>query len=196
MFKKQLKFEKFVCLLSIISSAVVFVYSLGIMTDLYECLYSTMRDPRNLEKTDVAGSIVYYNMQGFNSLLLSAGIALILISCLLFLTNTHIRRKYYIGNYFATLLTVVANVGVAVWAHGQIEYYKAQWLQVDFAALLEHSQKWSSAYTESTFWFDAHYAVFALTIIACVLLLVNMFWKISLMSAETKLIKAGKGEAA
>lgn len=193
MYKKQMTLQKIVCLLAIIASALVFIYSLGIMTDLYDSLYDTMRDPKDLTKTTVEGSIVYYDMQGFNNSFLKACIGLILLSCLLFLTNTHIRRKYYIGNYVATALQVIANVATAVWAHGQIEIYKAQFLQIDFEALAKHAKRWKTLYTESTFWFDVHYAVFAVLLAVSVLLIANALWKASLMKNEKALIEAGKG---
>ncbi len=193
MYKKQMTLQKIVCLLAIFASALVFIYSLGIMTDLYDSLYDTMRDPKDLTKTTVEGSIVYYDMQGFNNSFLKAGLGLILLSCLLFLTNTHIRRKYYIGNYTATALQVAANVATAVWAHGQIEMYKAQFLQIDFEALAKHAKRWKTLYTESTFWFDVHYAVFAVLLAVSVLLIANALWKVSLMKNEKALIEAGKG---
>jgi len=193
MYKKQMTLQKIVCLLAIIASALVFIYSLGIMTDLYDSLYDTMRNPKDLTDTTVAGSIVYYDMQGFNDSFLKAGLGLILISCLLYLTNTHIRRKYYIGNYAATALQVIANVATAVWAHGQIELYKAQFLQIDFEALAKHAKRWKTLYTESTFWFDVHYAVFAVLLVVSVLLIANALWKVSLMKNEKALIEAGKG---
>ncbi len=193
MYKKQMTLQKIVCLLAIFASALVFIYSLGIMTDLYDSLYDTMRDPKDLTKTTVEGSIVYYDMQGFNNSFLKAGIGLILLSCLLFLTNTHIRRKYYIGNYAAMALQVIANVATAVWAHGQIEMYKAQFLQIDFEALAKHAKRWKTLYTESTFWFDVHYAVFAVLLAVSVLLIANALWKASLMKNEKALIEAGKG---
>lgn len=194
MYKKQLTFEKIVCLLAVIAGAAVFIYSLGIMTDLYDCLYSTMMNPSNLTQTDVPGSIVYYKMQNFNVMLTRAGIVLILLGCLLFITNTHVRRKYYIANYVATLLNVIAGIGISVWAHIQIEAYKAQFLQVDFEALRKHADLWKTAYTESTIWFDLHYGVFALVILSAALLIVNMIWKINLMKQESQLLAAGKGE--
>lgn len=193
MYKKQMTLQKIVCLLAIIASALVFIYSLGIMTDLYDSLYDTMRDPKDLTSTTVEGSIVYYDMQDFNNSFLKAGLGLILLSCLLFLTNTHTRRKYYIGNYVATALQVIANVATAVWAHGQIEMYKAEFLQVDFEALAKHAARWKTLYTESTFWFDVHYAVFAVLLAVSVLLVANALWKVSLMKNEKALIEAGKG---
>lgn len=192
MYKKQMNLQKIVCLLAMVASVLVFIYSLGIMTDLYDCLYSTMRNPADLTQTSVPGSIVYYDMQGFNSQYLNASIVLILTACLLFLTNTNIRRKYYIGNYVATAVYVIANLGVAFWSHAQIEVFKAQFLMLDFEALLKHSELWKTAYTESTFWFDLHYGVMVVTILACAALVGNLVWKINLMKEEKALLTNGK----
>ncbi len=196
MYKKQLTLQKILCFLALAVSAVIFLYALGIMTDLYDTLYSTMRNPADLTQTDVPGSIVYYNMQSFNSYFLRCSIVLILLACLLFITNTHIRRKYYIGNYLAIGAYAVANFYVAFEAHGYIELFKARFLQVDFEALQKHAKLWKTAYTESTFWFDIHYAVFALSVLVSVGLVLCAIWKISLMKQEAKLIAAGKGAAA
>ena len=196
MYKKQLKLQKLLCLFAIFSSVLVFLYALGIMTDLYDTLYSTMRNPSDLTKTDVPGSIVYYNMQAFNGVFLRYSIVLILLACLLYVTNTHIRRKYYIGNYIPICAFAAANVYIAVWAHGYIEAFKARFLMVDFAALKEHADMWKTAYTESTFWFDIHYLVFAVSIVVSLALVACAVWKIRLMKEETKLIESGKEAAA
>ncbi len=192
MYKKQLTAQKLICLAAIIMSAVVFIYSLGIMTDLYDTLYSTMRDPADLTATDVPGSIVYYNMQSFNGSFLMASIGLILLALLLFITNTSSRRRYYVGNYVAVGLYSVGAIALSVWAHLEIETYKAQFLQVDFAALKEHAEMWKTYYTESTFWFDAHYVVFGLLLLVVAALIANVIWKRNLMKAERALIKQGK----
>lgn len=193
MYKKQMTLQKIVCLLAILASALVFIYSLGIMTDLYDSLYGTMRDPNDLTKTTVDGSIIYYDMQEFNNAFLKGSIGLILLSCLLFVTNTHVRRKYYIGNYVSTALMTIGNLAMVIWAHGQIEMYKAQFLQIDFEALAKHAKRWKTLYTESTFWFDVHYAVFGVVLVITVLLIANAVWKTILMKQEKALIEAGKG---
>ncbi len=193
MYKKQVSLQKILCFLAIGVSVAIFIYSLGIITDLYDTLYSTMRNPNDLTKTSVPGSFVYYEMQGFNQSLLMYGIGMILLSLLLFLTHTHVRRRYYIGNYVASGAWTVAAVGGCAWAHGQIEYFKAKFLMVDFEALKKHSETFKSAYTESTFWFDAHYFVFALVILVAVLLIANVCWKISLMKQEAALL-SGNGQ--
>ena len=196
MYKKQIKCQKILCIAAIIACALTFLYALGFMTDLYDALYSTMRNPYDLTETDVPGSILYYMMQDFNKALLKYSIALILLACLLFLTQTHVRRKYYIGNYVSVGLYSVATVAYTVWAHAYIEGYKAAFLtQVDFEALKKHAELWKTTYTESTFWFDIHVAVFAIALIASAALVGVVFWKVSLMKEEQKLIEAGRKAA-
>lgn len=196
MYKKQMTAQRVICLLSIIASVIVFLYSLGLMTDLYDSLYPTMLNPYDLTDTDVPGSIIYYDMQPFNRALLRVSIGLILLSCLLFITNTNVRRKYYVGNYAAVGLNVAANICVAVWAHGQLTAFKAQFLKLDFDALQFHAELWETPYIDSTFWFDAHYAVFAITLAVAALLILNTIWKMKLMKEEKQLLKAGKAVSA
>lgn len=192
MYKKQMTAQKLLCLAAVIVSAIFFLYTLGIMTDLYDSLYDTMRNPNNVTQTDVPGSIVYYNMQEFNRMFLVYSIVQILLGLLLYVTNTHVRRRYYIGNYVATGLFVAGGVYNAWFGHSYIEIFKRQFLQVDFAALKEHAEMWGTLYTESTFWFDLHYFVFALLLIVCVLLVCNAVWKVQLMKEEGQLIEEGK----
>lgn len=192
MYKKQLTVQRILCLAAIIVSAIVFIYALGIMTDLYDALYDTMRNPSDVFQTDVSGSIVYYNMQEFNKVFLNYSIVLLVLGALLFITNTHSRRRYYIGNYCAIGLFAAASVYLAVFAHSYIEIFKGQFLQIDFAALKEHADMWGTLYTESTFWFDVHYFVFALLLIVAVLLVVNAVWKFRLMKEEEQLLEEGR----
>ena len=193
MYKKQMKLQKVVCFLAIAAAAVMFIYTLGLMTDLYDCLYSTMRNPNDHTKTSVPGSILYYDMQDFNSVFLKYSIIMIILAVLLFVTNTNIRRRYYVSNYVATGLYVVFAVFSCVWAHVNIQMYRSQWLAIDFAALKSHSEIWKSAYTESTFWFDAHYLVALLSLVTSGLLVYNLILKINLMKEEKSLIDAGEG---
>ena len=188
MYKKQMALQRYLCLAVLLISAVVFIYSLGIMTDLYDSLYGTYRRG----KTSISGAEVYMDMQGFNKQFLNYSIVLILLSVLLFITNTHSRRRYYVGNYAAVGIFSAASIAFCVWAHSQIEIFKAQFLTIDFEKLLDHATSRKTLYTESTFWFDIHYLVFGLLLIATVLLIANVFWKRKLMKEEQALIAGGK----
>ena len=196
MYKKQMKLQRIACFLSIAASALVFLYALGIMTDLYDMLYTMIPVPDDPSSVKVAGAMSCYGMQGFNQSLLRAGIGLILVSCLLFITNTHSRRKYYIGNYVAICANAVANIAVALWAHGRITAFKVQYLStVDFAQL-ERRLSRAGTYTDSTFWFDVNTAIFAFALFVVALLIISAAWKVTLMKNERKLIEAGKAVSA
>ena len=192
MYKKQLTVQRILCLAAVIASAIVFLYALGIMTDLYDALYDTMRNPNNVFQTDVDGSIVYYNMQEFNKVFLIYSIVLLVLGAFLFITNTHVRRRYYVGNYVAIGLFAAASVYLSIFAHSYIQIFKQQWLQVDFAALKSHADMWGTLYTESTFWFDIHYLVFAILLIVACGLVANAVWKRNLMKEEDQLVEEGR----
>ena len=128
MYKKQLKIQKFICLLCIIVSALTFVYALGMITDIQEALYNTMRNPLKPTQTKVEGSWIYYDMQPFNKQFVDLALIPILLACLLYITNTHSRRKYYISNYLAVGAYSVATIGICAWAHKQIEAFAVQYM--------------------------------------------------------------------
>ena len=192
MYRKQMKLQKVLCLALLILCALIFLYSLGIMTDLYDSLYSTFRRG----KTSIDGAEVYMDMQGFDRDFLHASIGLILLCLGLFITGTGRRRKYYIGNYASVLLFSAGGTALAVWAHGMIEGFKTQFLAIDFEALAEHAAKKKTLYTESTFWFDIHYILFGLLLIGIILLIANTLWKRKLRKEEQALIARGKEAAA
>ena len=192
MYRKQMTYQKIVCVLVLIASALVFVYSLGISTDLYDALAKTILYPDyDLDQTSVPGSRVYYDMFEFNSLFTKVAIGLILVTLILFITNTHARRKYYIGNYIAVGLSTAANIGISIWCIPQIMDYKAQYQNnVDFEALKTFSKDWGTLYIgpEDTFWFDISYVVFGILLFTSCLLITNLVWKIIVMNAEDNAI--------
>ena len=192
MYKKQMTFQKVVCVLVLIASALVFVYSLGISTDLYDALARTILYPDyDLDQTYVAGSRVYYDMFQFNSLFTKVSIGLIIVTLILFITNTHARRKYYIGNYIAVGLSTVANIGITIWCIPQILDFKSQYQNnVDFDALKAFSKDWGTIYIgpEDTFWFDVSFVVFGILLLTSCMLIGNLIWKVIVMNAEQNAI--------
>ena len=120
-------------------------------------------------------------------------LVLILLAALLFLMNTHVRRKYYIGNYVSTILYSVSAVALMVWSHLKIEAFKVEYLTtVDFEALKELCELKNKPFIKSTTMLDLHYVVAAIVLIAAVGLAANMVWKIKLMKAEKALLTAGE----
>ena len=82
MYKKQMTLQRVACLLSLAAAALVFIYSLGLVTDLHYNNFAYYAE--NLEKPKVEGSQLFYEIQPFNSQLTTAGIVLILSALLLF----------------------------------------------------------------------------------------------------------------
>ena len=196
MYKKQLRFQKFACLLAIIAAAVMFLYSLGMITDIYDSLYSTMRNPNNLLDTKVPGSIIYYDMQDFNHQLLKFCIGMILLGALLFITNTQVRRRYYVSNFISVGLYSAAAVALFLWSNTHIQTFRHQYLTtVDFEALKKYSEMWNTYYTDSPLSFDLFYVAGGLLLLAVLAQIVNLVWKIVMMSGEEKLIREGEEAA-
>ena len=194
MYKRQMLLQKILCLLTVITGAITFLYSLGIMTDLYDTLFTTMPYSDHT-KSDVAGSIIYYDMQGFNSMLVKASIGFILAGAILFITCTNTRRRYYISNYIAIAINVIYGLVFTCWAHININAFRAQYMKVDFEALKAYTEMWNTKYSDSTFWFDIHYAVFGLVIVIVGLHVFNLILKVKLMKEEAGLVAAGKEKA-
>ncbi len=193
MYKAQIKFQKIICFVTLAASFLVFLYSLGIMTDIFDSLYPTMIDPEDYTQTWVTGSVLYYDMQPFNYALTRIGIGLILISLVLFVTSTHKRRRYYFANIFATILNTIAGIAAAVYCLPKIKAFKIQFLTtVNFEELKFFADIFNSTYTESTFWLDISVYVFAILLVADALLVCNLIWKFVMMHMEKALIKQGK----
>ncbi len=184
---------------ALIAAVLVFVGSLGISTDLYDSLSRTILYPDyDLDYTSVAGSRVYYDMFGFNSDFTKISIVLILVTLVLFITNSHSRRKYYIGNYVATGLAVAAQIAMSIWCIPQIANYKSQFQNnVDFEALEAFSKDWGTLYIGpgDTFWFDICYVIFGILLLTSCLLIVNLILKMTVMKGEQEALANGKGEA-
>lgn len=183
--------------MAIIASVLVFAYALGLVTDLYDSLYTAMYNPNDYNASDVTGARIFYDIQPFNNQLMLAGLGLLILSLGLFLTNTHTRRRYYIGNYVATGIWSVAALAVTVWGHIQVEFFKTQFLYghpdqgipgVNFEELKAYAERTKGYYTDSTFWFDAHYFVLGVLALVAVILVANAIWKVSLMNQEAALL--------
>lgn len=190
MYKKQMTLQRIVCYLQLIASALVFVYSLGLMTDLYDNKLNYYAE--NIESPMIAGTEVYYHMQGFNQQFTKVGIILILLAVSSFVFQNHARRKYYIANYITVIANTVAAVAASVWAVNNIFTYKAQYLMIDFEELKEYAEMFGFGYTDSLFWFDVCPYVFGFLLVITVFNVLNLIWKIVLMNAEKKLLAESK----
>ncbi len=206
MYKKQMILQRIVCFIVLIAAALVFVYSLGILTDMYEIklgyhaekYYTNGMTEEALSKVKVTGAEIYYDMQQFNRELTTAGLVLILLAVSQYVFQNQNRRKYYIANYITVGVNTIGAVYYSYWGLSNILSYKERYVTtLDFEKLKKLNEAFKFPYTESTFWFDAGKFVFGFLLVATALNLFNMVWKICLMRGEKKLVQAGKeGKAA
>lgn len=178
--KKQLKFQKKVCYIALLASAIAFFFSLGLLTDLYNLMFATT----------VKGHEIFNDIQPFNRAMVRDCILMIVMVVFLFITRTHIRRRYYISNYIAVAAASLISSFLAIYDITQILNFKRRFLtEVDFEKWLEMRELIEDfPYTESTLWFDLNVITLSLVIVASLLLVGNLIWKINLMKFEDKLL--------
>ncbi len=183
MFKPQMKFQKILFIALMILSGVVFVYSLGIMTDLYG-LYQTQA------LGGVPGSQIFNDMQGYNHNMVLISIALIIISCLPFVFASNTRRKYYIGNTVATYIQACAFVGAAVYLAINALKFRSQFVNtVDFEYYKTIAEAMNFMYTESTGYFLIGVVIALLLIAGAAAAVYNLIWKNKLVKQEDAILK-------
>ena len=129
MYKKQMRFQRIVCLALLVACAIMFIYSLGLMTDIYDFFGQTFTFGRErYENTSI-----FTDMQEFNRNLTVMSIVLLLIGLFNFLMGTNSRRRYYIGNYFAIVLSVICNIGVSIWGIAQVAGFRKIFVNSNYA---------------------------------------------------------------
>ena len=183
MFKPQMKFQKILFIALLILSGATFIYSLGIMTDMYG-LYQTQA------LGGVPGSQIFYDMQGYNHNMVLISIALVLVSCLPFITASNTRRKYYIGNTVATYAQAVAFAGAAVYLIINILKFRNQFLTtVDFTFYKTASETMNFMYSDSTAYFTLGLILAVLLIAGAAAAVYNLTWKNKLVKQEDAILR-------
>lgn len=190
MYKKQMLVQRIISFAVLAAAVLVFVYSLGLVTDLHYYNFAYYAEIPGQPLFE--GADIYNEIQPFNRQLTAAGIVLILSALLLFVFGSHKRRKYYIGNYIAIGLNAALTLAVSVWGILNVIKYRAMYDLIDFETFTFYqAQIFKQPYDISPFWFDAGYFVFAVAILITVLSLLSLAFKIYVMRAERKLLEEG-----
>jgi disulfide bond formation protein DsbB len=204
--KAQMKFQKYICLAMIIVGALgllyAFCYSTGALSELGQS-FEMVGSDKISAFTPAPGkndANLYTDIQGFNTMLMYFGIAMVLLAVLLYITASNKRRNYYVSNYVSTGLCVGGNIVLSLVALIMNAGWKSEFLNVDFAAWKQHYDNLEAIlggsierhYSESTLWFDLGYAVYAIIIVASLALLLNLIWKVMLMRGEKKLLASNE----
>ncbi len=190
MYKKQMLIQRIVCYAVLAAAALVFIYSLGLVTDLHYNNFAYYS--QNPDKPKFEGALLFRDIQPFNKELTTCGIALILSAIAMFVFGTHKRRRYYVGNYITVALNAVLSIAVSVFGIVNVIKYKAQYLQIDFTTLEQLQNQLKKHYSISSFWFDAGYFVFGFVILVALLSLLSLAFKLYVMRAERSLLDGSK----
>ena len=199
--KTQMRFQKYMCLAMLIMAAITllyaFVYCSGSLAELGQVINvsSTGEHTSNFDAAEgMNDALLYDDIQGFNTMLMWFGVIMVLLAVTLYITSCNKRRNYYISNVVSIgicaggcfVLSLVAMIMNAGW--------RAEFLNIDFEAWLDYSTSrfelfgMEMHYSDSTLWFDLGFVVYILMMIASVMLVLNLVWKIKLMQGEKKLL--------
>ena len=201
--KTQMKFQKYLCLALLLLGALSLLYAFAYLSGGMSAL-GMARDKAPLGSDEKWVSIftaaegkydykLYEQIQDFNNVLMYCGIALIASSVILYITACNSRRNYYISNYVAIGVSSLANIVLSVVLMAFNAGWKSKFLNVDFASWKAYNDYMvgiggDSHYSESTLWFDLGFVVYTLMIVASILLILNLVWKVLLMKGEKQLL--------
>ena len=209
-----MRFQKYICLAMLILGALAlaysFCYATGGLAELGQMIEPANNTSLFGHAADKYDATLFIDIQSFNDALMYCGIIMILLAVLLYITSCNKRRNYYISNYVATGVCAGGNIVISLILMILNGVWMGRFKNVDFAqwkAFNETNlQMWQeiykdnpeqltadllapySHYSESTAWFAVGFVVYTLVIIASVLLILNLVWKIKLMQGEKKLL--------
>ncbi len=151
-------------------------------------------------RTDFTEAQLFLDVQPFNDMLLYLAVALVLLAVVLYITATNKRRNYYVTNYIATGVVSVGSVAISIYVLIQNATYYSRFVndilnnETAMAAYQKYAERNAEiglAYSESTVMFILTFILFALIIVASILLVLNLVWKIKLMKGEKALLENG-----
>lgn len=205
--KTQMKFQKWLCFAILLLGALAVVDALCYCSGGLAGIGTTIRQVSGeaVTRTDFTEASLFLDVQSFNDMLLYLGIALILLAVVLYLTATNKRRNYYVTNYIATGVVSIGNVAISVYVLIKNGGYMSRFINeilnnesamAAYQKYAERNTEIGLAYSESTLMFILTIVLFALIIIASILLILNLVWKIKLMNGEKALLKNGLAKEA
>lgn len=204
--KTQMKFQKILTLITLITAALAIVLALSFCTGVFEAVrhYSI-----KLAEEDIwGGDALYVYSNGMNDMLLIMAIVLLLTVVLMCVMGCNKRRNYYITNYvaigiFAVYALVFGIVLLVVCAnclnlYGQIDF--AAWRE--YEAEMEMGAGGEMVYSHSRYYNDncatiyLGIAMFVVLLVEIAAWVLNLIWKIKLMKGEKALLEQGAVEKA
>lgn len=204
-----MRFQKYICLIMLIVGALALAYSFCYATGGLTELGRLVDSDKSSMFTAAEGkydATLFIDIQGFNDTLMYCGIVMIVLAVCLYITSCHKRRNYYVTNFVATGACAGGNIILSVILMAMNGVWMGRFKSIDFEAWAKYNTDGAapyleagldvpegySHYSESTAWFSVGFVVYTLVIVASVLLILNLVWKIMLMNGEKKLLNGSK----
>ncbi len=188
--KTQMRFQKTLCLLTLIMSAITIVYAFGFITGGM----ATVGDIFDYRNDYFNAANVFNFGQQVNDIILNLGIVFLCLVALMYIFACQKRRNYYITNYIAIgvsalYMVVFAVVGIILVVQTQVMFIS----EVDWETFYGGNISLDRfAHTgDSQVMFYIGYVVYFLVILNALALGYNLLWKIKLMKGEKALLEAG-----
>lgn len=218
--KTQMRVQKILMLVSLVVSALVFVYALFFMTGGLADVYRFIEDG----KDNIHCAEFVSTSQSFVSTLVALSIVMIVLVAVMYLMACNSRRKYYITNYIAIGLFVVFALAVAIymvvmvatimnlyqngilWKSGEgetlrkvLEIYDENGTVVDYKQVMVNTNyadmaEYFPSYKldpNQTYNFILGFVLFVIVIADIVCVTLCTVWKVLLMKGENKLLAEG-----
>ena len=185
-----MRFQKTLCLLTLIMSAITIVYAFGFITGGM----ATVGDIIDYRNDYFNAANVFNFGQQVNDIILNLGIVFLCLVALMYIFACQKRRNYYITNYIAIgvsalYMVVFAVVGIILVVQTQVRFIS----EVDWETFYGGNISLDRfAHTgDSQVMFYIGYVVYFLVILNALALGYNLLWKIKLMKGEKALLEAG-----
>lgn len=215
-----MRVQKILMLVSLVVSALVFVYALFFMTGGLADVYRFIEDG----KDNIHCAEFVSTSQSFVSTLVALSIVMIVLVAVMYLMACNSRRKYYITNYIAIGLFVVFALAVAIymvvmvatimnlyqngilWKSGEgetlrkvLEIYDENGTVVDYKQVMVNTNyadmaEYFPSYKldpNQTYNFILGFVLFVIVIADIVCVTLCTVWKVLLMKGENKLLAEG-----
>ncbi len=217
--KTQMKFQKAVSLVTLITAALCCVYALIYMTDISAMAGYTSKQGTGVEAFKGVDAL-YELANGVTGPLFVIAIVFLLISVTLYITASNKRRNYYVTNYVSVIATAVFAVIVAVAGIIIISLCVVKYADIDHEAYLTLHNTWSNLadgskivsetvptepgnwsrlypnYADSPAIFIIGYILNVLVLGVAGINILNLIWKTKLMKGEKALLMQGTAKEA
>lgn len=196
--KTQMRFQKILMLVTLVISALCFVYSLAFLTGSLGNVHYYIPLDGDTYVDNINATNFINASQEYVSTSIVLSIVLIILSALLFFTGCNRRRNYYITNYIMICAVALFAVAVAIYSFvGISKTMNLFFNDIAWAAGTNDgfnvADKFNTNYPveKTSVNFALGYVLYALVFVDVAALILNLVWKIKLMKGEKALLENG-----